>query len=101
MCVGVGGVQTRLLFSSSLLYGTPAPSAESQQSEAWPVGRIENQKIWIFSIPQVGLMDDHKNKHIYILNYFFHSKTALENDKTCFLNPPLNDFYLFFNCHKI
>ena len=29
------------------------------------VGRIENQKFWIFSIPQVGPMDAHKYKHIY------------------------------------
>ena len=29
------------------------------------LGRIENQKIWIFSIPQVGPIDAHKNKHIY------------------------------------
>ena len=30
-----GGVQTRLSFFS-LLYGTPAPSAERQHPEAWP-----------------------------------------------------------------
>ena len=29
------------------------------------LGRIENQNFWIFSIPQVGPMDAHKNKHIY------------------------------------
>ena len=68
---------------------------------ACSLGRIENQKIWLFSIPQVGPMDAHKNKHIYIIRYFFRSKTALENDKTCFLNPPSNDFFFFFNCHKI
>ena len=61
----------------------------------WSLGRIENQKIWILSIPQVGPMDAHKSKHIYILRYFFRSKTALENDKTCFLNPPLFDFFFF------
>ena len=34
---------------------------------AWlpAVGRIENQKFWIFSITQVGPMVAHKNKHIY------------------------------------
>ena len=31
-----GGVQIRLSFFSSLLYGTPAPSAERQHPEAWP-----------------------------------------------------------------
>ena len=53
-------------------------------------------KILDFSIPQVGPIDAHKNKHIYWLKYFFRSRTALENANTCFLNSPLNDFFFFF-----
>ena len=52
---GRGGVQTRLSVFS-LMYGTPANSAESQQLEAWPASIYGHLKEWTFPIEVLGTM---------------------------------------------
>ena len=45
-----GGVQIRLSFFS-VLYGTPAPSSESQLLEAWPVSIYGHLREGYLSVP--------------------------------------------------
>ena len=45
------------------------------------LGRVENQKSWKITKPQVDPIDAHKNKTFNIFNKCFVSKTPLENAK--------------------
>ena len=42
VCAGCGGVVQIILSFFSLLYSTPAPSAEHQHPEAWPASTFEH-----------------------------------------------------------